>query len=76
MTPTEIRQQAYQILGIVQEYAPNLDAQNRVSALFNTSEASGGDPLVTMANVLADGLNHGNWPWHISDTRKLRSVEG
>lgn len=57
---------AYRLLYILRDHAPNVKAQEICSRMYHKAimdGASDEDLEKTMANALADGLNHGNWPW-------------
>ena len=69
----------YQLLSMLQSYAPNGTAQNDCTRLLHELE---GDELTerqivrALAAWLLDGLDHGNWPWiGWSGATKSRNVE-
>lgn len=53
---------AYKILGILQHIAPNKDAQNSCTRVFN-GLPEGLERDKGMACALVDGYLYGNWPW-------------
>jgi len=57
---------AYRLLGILQEYAPDQDAQVICTTIFHRMRADGlteRDLEKQLVTALSDGLHHGNWPW-------------
>ena len=57
---------SYQLLGILQHYAPNGAAQQKCGDFYGELQRDGlsGQELDRqLVNVLQDGLAHGNWPW-------------
>lgn len=60
----DFKEQAYQLLGIVQAHAPTGEDQQKVAATYNACLAEGHRrALQVMSGVLYDGLTYGNWPW-------------
>lgn len=55
---------AYKLLGILHHIAPNADAQNACTRMFN-SYPQGLERDKGMACALVDGYLYGNWPWEI-----------
>jgi hypothetical protein len=64
------KQIAYQLLGILQEYAPGLSSQQICVKYYQDVQKGAEDREVVrrMVNSLADGLNYGNWPWTLLGT--------
>lgn len=63
---TEEIQIAYQLLGILQKYAPNSDAQVLCTKFYRDMVADGfsaADMVKAQAGAIMDGLENGNWPW-------------
>jgi hypothetical protein len=60
---------AYKILGILHHIAPDMDAQNVCTRIFNSVEP-GVERDKTMVCALADGYLYGNWPWELEKLRK------
>lgn len=65
---------AYNLLSILQKYAPSAREQYLASKWYNElretvikehefSERQEFEIEKTLINALADGVNHGNWPW-------------
>ncbi len=55
---------AYKLLGILQDHAPNGIAQEQCSKLFrDASLEPNTDVELCMVSALYDGLVSGNWPW-------------
>lgn len=57
---------SYRLLSVLQDYAPNGQAQEVCSQMYNKAidDAASKEELDSMlATMLSDGLNHGNWPW-------------
>lgn len=55
---------AYRLLGILQSYAPNADAQLLCVRIYNDAMAEGSHrAALVMVEALHDGLKFGNWPW-------------
>lgn len=57
---------AYKILGILQDIAPNGEAQNDCTNAYNEILKIATDDkeiLLRMAGMLYDGLAFGNYPW-------------
>lgn len=64
----EVNQQAvaYELLTLLQAYAPNGEAQDICSRMYNSLIKSGMAWYMivsTMLGSLSDGLRYGNWPW-------------
>lgn len=60
------KDKAYQILGMLQDIAPDSNAQNICTKLYNDASMSSMHDkslLLIMTNLLYDGLAYGNWPW-------------
>lgn len=60
------QQNAYRLLTIIQGHAEIGSQQMAVAAVYNKALADGAsyqELTATMATILSDGLNHGNWPW-------------
>lgn len=58
---------AYTLLGVLQSHAPNGSAQQLCASMVHQAERSMVSDLgieKMLANAIADGLNHGNWPWN------------
>jgi hypothetical protein len=55
---------AYKLLGILHHIAPDKEAQNVCTRIFN-SVAPGVEQDKTMCCALADGYLYGNWPWEL-----------
>jgi hypothetical protein len=56
----------YNLLGILQNYAPNGDAQKSCTEMYWKLCRSGmtdEEIDLAMAGAIVDGLRHGNWPW-------------
>lgn len=53
---------AYKLLGVLHHIAPDRDAQNVCTRMFN-STPEGFDRDKAMVSALADGYLYGNWPW-------------
>lgn len=77
---------AYQLLGILQSYAPTGKEQYEVSKWYNRLRETIQTDLFcdtaleieaeiekALINILADGVNHGNWPW--IETPKISSFD-
>lgn len=59
-------ERAYQLLGILQSYAPNASAQVKCTQIYNEAMAGGQHrATLVMVEALHDGLKFGNWPWTI-----------
>ncbi len=57
---------AYKILAILQDIAPNLNAQEDCSKAFKDSQQDSENDkefLLRVTGILYDGLSYGNWPW-------------
>lgn len=66
LTTAEYRKTIYDLLSILQAFAPDADAQQKVTEMYNKIIQSNGytKPAVRyMTNALYYGLTHGNWPW-------------
>jgi hypothetical protein len=61
----EDRDVAYQLLGILQHYAPTGAEQQLVANLYNEIKAEGSDRklVIELSGMLIDGLAEHNWPW-------------
>lgn len=60
------RDKIQQLLMILQDHAPNGDAQFKCAELLNTVQKNGADleaQEAMLVYALADGLAYGNWPW-------------
>jgi hypothetical protein len=55
---------AYKILGILHHIAPNGEAQNICTRMFN-SIPDGFERDKVMSCALTDGYLYGNWPWEL-----------
>jgi len=64
MTSYGERKVAYELLGILQYYAPNTEAQRICTELYNGTPQE--SQVKILINALADGTNYGNWPWVIA----------
>jgi hypothetical protein len=56
----------YLLLGVMQDYAPNTEAQKIAAAHLKKMQSGGATEKeidLAMAGALLDGLRHGNWPW-------------
>ncbi len=54
------------LLGILQEHAPNSDAQQKCTELvqrMQRDQMPGFKIEEALAGALLDGLRNGNWPW-------------
>jgi len=54
------------LLGVLQSYAPNGDAQQACSELLWSAQREGltvREQVLMLVNTLHDGLSYGNWPW-------------
>jgi hypothetical protein len=60
---------AYKLLGILHHIAPNRDAQNICTRMFN-SVPEGLERDKAMTCALADGYLYGNWPWVLETLNK------
>lgn len=61
------KQNAYQLLGIVQDHAPNAKAQEKIATIYRNMIAAGESierVELELAQILVDGLKHDNWPWN------------
>lgn len=60
---------ALTVLEMIQRCAPNNYWHERCIEIFVTAQANTPDDddelFRVMVNILADGLNYGNWPWTI-----------
>ena len=66
---------SYKLMSIVQDFAPTGAEQNNIAKLYNEAQENGMHERVLcqmFANILADGLNNGNWPWTINKSRRER----
>jgi hypothetical protein len=55
------------LLMVLQSYAPTGTAQQKCINMVWNAERYGATPKEvekTLINALADGVNHGNWPWN------------
>jgi hypothetical protein len=58
---------SYQILAILQQYAPNSDAEAKCTEYLARMQRDGAttrEVALAMAGALVDGLRHGNWIWN------------
>lgn len=62
---------AYKILGILHHIAPDQNAQNICTRMFN-GVPEGKERDKAMACALTDGYLYGNWPWVIADLNKTQ----
>lgn len=56
----------YRLLGILQEFAPNGEAQQRCTDVVHKLQqegASAGALQLWLINTLQEGITYGNWPW-------------
>lgn len=60
---------AYKLLGILHHIAPDGEAQNVCTQIFNSYQ-SGPEQDKAMCLALADGYLYGNWPWVIAKLNK------
>jgi hypothetical protein len=63
-----MKEHAQKLLGIIQSFAPNGAAQEVAAQVYREADAKFPTDLElvrAMTNVLADGLNYGNWPWNV-----------
>lgn len=60
---------AYKILGILHHIAPNAEAQNICTRMFNGIPA-GFERDKAMSSALTDGYLYGNWPWVLANLNK------
>ena len=54
----------YDLLGAVLQFAPNGTVQQAITNTHRSMQAAGESEkeiALTLANILADGLGHGNW---------------
>lgn len=61
------RDRCYRLLAILQDIAPDQKAQVLCSQMYHKAFGEGASPeeiQKMMVNVLADGVNNGNWPWN------------
>ena len=57
---------AYQLLGILQHYAPTSREQEICTKIYNDAQRHGAthpELIKMLGYALVDGLAHGNWPW-------------
>lgn len=70
---------SYQLLGILQGYAPTGSAQEKCSELYREAQSEGraGRELdKILAGAIYDGLNSGNWPWvDVNDRAPAPTIE-
>lgn len=62
----EEMQVAYQLLGILQKYAPNGPAQHQCANWFTDMQADkvpAKEMVKQLSGCINDGLRSGNWPW-------------
>lgn len=66
---------AYAILGILQDLAPNAEAQEKCAEVFREAERDFTDKglLTYMTGLLYDGLRYGNYPWVVINEFKTVS---
>lgn len=63
----------YELLTILQSYAPKGSDQEYCATIVNQMAADGinlRSQSVYLAGAITDGLSHGNWPWVIRDMGK------
>jgi hypothetical protein len=73
---------AYQLLAVLQRYAPDSEAQARCTDYLARMQRDGAttrEVALAMTGALMDGLRHGNWIWkhvppHQRDGLELRDV--
>lgn len=54
------------LLGVLYNYAPDMDAQVTCSTMFQKAVLDGATEReldVLLIGALSDGLKYGNWPW-------------
>jgi hypothetical protein len=74
----DFQKEAYTMLGLLQRIAPTGKEQRQIAEVYNQMRDDGltwREVLVNLANILSNGLEHGNWPWTqspLSDATKAR----
>lgn len=59
----------YNLLGVLQSYAPTIREQTQCAVIYHKMESAGESDTsieTALAQMISDGLTHGNWPWVIA----------
>jgi hypothetical protein len=54
---------SHRLLAIILSYAPNSKAKTKVTRMYDKMATGKQDIDKHLINLLAEGVNYGNWPW-------------